>query len=286
MAVFREVGANSPLTYSTLLTEGPEDPEGPDLDQQEKLANLGATIETLKELVPHILRKLLPKSILLPDIVLRVSPTHFELLNLILPTIKGHVSYYTTCKALQLIVTSVILNPRVQLHILSVRTSNFPEPNNVYSNATKVYMRWSTCPEGCVHLSSEGEGAERRSSEIEDENGGRSVENTDTDAQTDGAENGNTPGDAPATARAKLGLHQWSGFDPRLVDTSVASSLADLTKSLIGLKKDDTQLERVVLGVFVFELSPDNSQVLVHTIEDMIVAERRDEQRAEKLRVC
>lgn len=182
--------------------------------------------------------------------MLRVSPLHFELLNLILPNIKGHVLYYTACKGLQIFLTSVVVNPQVKLHILSVRTSTFPEPNTVFANSTKIYMRWNTCQEGCSHL--------------------REIDSSSF-----------------STSRAKLGSHRWSGFDPKVINKeSWASSLADLTKGLIGLKKDELRLERVILGVFIFELNEDNSQVLVHTIEDMDIVERREEQDVGKLRVC
>lgn len=236
-----------------------KDPNSPDNRHQQKLANLGSMIDDLKELVPNLLRTSLPKSLVLPEIMLRVSPSHFELLNLILPNIKGHVSYYAACKALQIFLTSVVLNPQVKIHVHAIRTSTFPEPNTVYSHSTKVYMRWSTCQEGCSHL----------------------TRNEDTSVARD----------SHSTARAKLGSHRWSGFDPdKVIDKDswwVTSSLADLTKGLIGLKKDDLRLERVILGVFIFELSEDNSQVLVHTIEDMTIVERTEEQDVGgKLRVC
>ena len=238
-------------------SQGSSHPDSPDSDHQKRMANLGTTIEELKILVPNLLHKSLPKELLLPDIMLRMNPSHLDLLKLILPNIKGHVSYYAACKALQLFFTSVVLNPHAQFHIQLVRTSNFPEPNTVFAHSTKIYMRWNTCEEGCTHLHNE-----------------------------------NVP-DSVSTSRAKLGSHQWSGFDPdKVIDKdnsswSVTGSLVDLTKGLIGLKKDESSFERVILGVFIFELNEDNSQILVHTIDVMIIAERRDDQSvAEKLRVC
>lgn len=252
-----------------LNIEGENDPDLPDIDEQEKLVNLGCMIDELKVLVPNLLHKSLPKAILLPEVMLRLNPSHFELLNLFLPNIKGHVSYYAACKAIQLFFTSLVLNPRAQLHILSIRTSKFPEPNTMFAHSTKIIMRWKTCPEGCVHLLEKGAASERSEVEAKDSE------------------------DSFSTAQAKLGSHRWSGFDPGKVISeesltwSVSSSLGDLTKALIGLKKEDSGLERVILGIFIFELNEDNSQVLVHTIEDMTIIERREEQSVEeKLRVC
>lgn len=275
------VGSSKHLSYCLVPTEnpsklgqllnsqGPNDSDNPDTDIQEKLANLGSMIDELKRLVPNLLHKSFPKSLLLPDILLRLSPTHFELLNMILPNIQGHVSYYAACKAIQLFSTSVILNPQAQLHIQSIRTSNFPEPSTVFPDSTKIYIRWNTCSEGCVHL-------------LRDR--------TDGDS---GPDSGPDSGDSYSTSKAMMGAHRWTDFDPDKVLThesstrSVVSYLADLTKGLIGLKREDTALERVILGVFIFELSKDNSQVLVHTIEDMTVVERREEHGVEeKLRVC
>lgn len=227
-------------------------------EEQERLTNLGAMIDALKLFVPHILLKSLPKEVLLPEVLLRICPSHFELANSYLPNIKGHVSYYATCKALQIFLTSLVLNPQVRFHIQLIRTSHLPEPNCVYVHSTKIHVRWTTCPEGCSHLL-----------------GGE-------DAAGD---------DQLSTARAKLGSHGWSGIDAgRLVDSlhqnwSLSSALADLGKGIVGLKKEESRLERVILGVFIFELNTNNDKILVHTVEDMSVVERREELDG-KLRVC
>lgn len=234
-------------------SEGPDNSDSPDCGHQQRMANLGSTIEDLKKLVPHLLHKSLPKYLLLSEIMLRMNPSHMDLLKLILPNIKGHVSYYAACKALQLFFTSVVVNPQAQFHIQLVRTSNFPEPNTVFAHSTKIYMRWNTCEEGCAHLHQEV------------------------------AEMGNDDSD---TSRTKLGSHNWNSLDA--IDKEHSSwSLADLTNGIIGRKKDGSSLGRVILGVFIFELSPDNSQIIVHTIDDMVILERReDDVVEEKLRVC
>lgn len=235
--------------------EGAVDPE-----EQEKKANLGAMVDGLRQLVPRMVHETLPKHLILPDIMLRICPSHFEQINAFLPNIKGHVSYYATCKALQLFMTSVVVNPNVQLHIQNMRTSTASDFSCVYPESQKIFVRWTTCPEGCTHLTRHSSASSLK------------------------------------TGDAKLGSHRWSRIDAdKFVDAkehpynwSLTSSLADLTKGIIGLKKEDSDsLERVVLGIFIFELNDKNSQIIAHTIEDMDVIERREQQGVDgKLRVC
>lgn len=230
-------------------------------EDQRRLTNLGSMIDSLRLLIPSLLQTSLPKHLLLPDVLLRVYPSHFELVNAYLPNIRGHVSYYAACKAAQMFLTSLILNPHAHLHIDLIRTSKFPDPFCVHANSTKIFVRWSTCPEGCPHL--------RPSGLLEPEPAHDEFSTF-------------------STSNAKLGSHRWSRIDAgQLTDDLRRSwSLADLGKGIIGLKKDDTHLERIISGVFVFELSQDNDTIIVHTVEDMDVVERRDALTVPKLRVC
>lgn len=249
--------------------ESDKDKGGPDRQQQEKLSNLGTMIDDVKELVPQLLKKSFPKDMVLPDVLLRICPSHLDLINSYLPTIKGRVSYYATCKALQMFFTSWVLNPRVKLHIQLVRTSHFPEANCVYSHSTKIYVRWSTCSDGCAHL-------------------------LESEPETPGLADGSEPSSqSTSTSKATLGSHRWSGIDPdQFSDSrehawSLSASVADLTKGIIGLKQEDIRLERIILGVFVFELNEDNTEIMVHTVEDMNVVEHEQEALVQqKLRVC
>lgn len=229
---------------------------------QERKANLGAIIDQIKLMVPNIVNKSLPKDMIGPEVLLRICPTHFAEFNAYLPRIKGHVSYYTTFKALQVILTLVVLNPKVQVHITSIRTTDLAPASDsidylcVYLDSTKIYVRWTTCSEGCFHL--EGTGTEVHS-----------------------------------TSDAKLGAHRWLRFDTQhLIDESAAkmsvkTALGKLTTGLIGLTKEENRLERVISGLFIFELNKDNSKIIVHTIEDVDVVERTEfEDVNGKLRVC
>lgn len=256
------------LQYS----ESEKDPLPPDKKEQEKLSNLGAMIDDLRELVPQLLTESFPKEMVLSEVLLRICPSHRDILNSYLPTIKGRVSYYATCKALQLFFTSLVLNPRVKLHIQLVRTSHFPEPNCVFAHSTKVYMRWNTCSEGCIHLLEPNE---------------PDLVPSDT-LNEDSSSLDSMPG---STSKATLGAHLWARIDPEKFSVShvqaksLSASLSDLTKGIIGLKKEDIRLERIILGVFVFELNEDNTEIVVHTVEDVNIVEREQEAQG-KLRVC
>lgn len=238
------------------------DPD-PNIEEQRRKTNLGAMMDLLKLFVPTLLQESLPAEMLLSNVLLRICPSHFENINAYLPNIKGHVSYYATCKALQIFLTSLVLNPRTELHILLIRTSRFPEPNCMYEHSTKIHIRWTTCPEGCWHLS-----------------GSPKLVSLQTNDDTTDA----------STSNAKLGSHRWSSIDPgKLLDAldlnwSLTGALANLGKGIVGLRKEDDKLERIISGVFIFELNESNDQITVHTVEDMEVVERPEEQG--ELRVC
>ncbi len=56
-------------------------------------------VEQLQELVPGMLTTSLPRTLLAPDIILRICPTHLGDVHPVFLNIKGHVSYYTVRKA-------------------------------------------------------------------------------------------------------------------------------------------------------------------------------------------
>ncbi|RLV96543.1 Uncharacterized protein JA1_000019 [Spathaspora sp. JA1] len=223
----------------------------------EKKANLGSTLEKLNQAIPLILQKSLDKSLISPDIFLRIAPSHFD--EDYLPSLKGPVTYYATCKALQLFVNSVILSPKVKLHIQSIRVNFGPDAQSMFDDTTKIVVRWSTCPEGCFHLEPEDKDQESHS-----------------------------------TSQAKLGAHSWSKLDTMSLlnknhsdsKISLATTLTKLPATLIGLTKENKKLERVISGLFIFELTSDNSQVLVHTIEDMDIIERFAPDNIDSLTPC
>ncbi|CUM66816.1 uncharacterized protein PRCAT00004500001 [Priceomyces carsonii] len=242
---------------------------GPDKKEQERKANLGSMVDELRVLIPNILNKSLPKSIISSGILLRIVPTHLEELNGYLPNIKGHVSYYATCKTLQLILTSVVLSPKVKLHIQKIKVSKDSDYKCIYPESTKIEVRWTTCLEGCAHLSQE--------------DGKHKSEDTSYHSTSD----------------AKLGSHSWSKVDPvkalkhnksnNVTTTlpSLTSTISHWTSGLIGLTKENKKLERIISGIFIFELNDDNNKIIVHTIEDVDVIEKTEAEDVDgELRIC
>ncbi|CAH6723556.1 hypothetical protein CLIB1444_16S01442 [[Candida] jaroonii] len=215
---------------------------------QQKVVNLGKVTDQLQDLIPNILNKSLPKSIISSDIMLRFIPTHVN--ESYLPSIRGHVSYYASFKAIQILTTAFILNPQVKLHIQSIKV--IEEESNidvlcVYKKSTKIHVRWTTCNEGCYHLN-----------------------------------------DSKSTSDAKLGSHTWSKVDTSRVNLDDTFSLRNISKlslGLVGLNKNQKQLERVVSGIFIFELNEENDKIIVHTIDDVNIIENESEEVGD-LKVC
>lgn len=230
----------------------------PSNQDQHSKANLGKTLEELRILLPNMLQKSLPKQLISRDVLLRICPTHFNQLNHYLPRIKGHVSYYTTMKTIQFVLTSLILNPDVKLHLQSIKVMT-PEESNIdylcVFRTTKIQVRWSTCNEGCGHLESGDKGKLEYNS----------------------------------TSNAKLGSHKWTKVDTlkflQISESEPLKSFSHLTTGLVGLMKELNRLERVISGIFVFELNEDNSKIIVHTIEDVNIVEKREPQ-VGGLRIC
>lgn len=221
--------------------------DGDDRRNQERKANLGHMIEELKVLVPNILHKSLPKPIISKNIVLRICPTHFNEYNAYIPALKGQMSYYATCKAIQMVLTSVVLSPKVRLHIQSIRVTCENDPQTIYPNSTKIHIRWTTCSENCSHLS------------IDDS-------------------------EFHSTSNARLGSHKWKKLDsqPFIQNeknsniSKTMTTISQLTLALKGLTKESKKLERIISGIFIFELNSMNDEIIVHTIEDIDIIERTE----------
>ncbi|EER34133.1 conserved hypothetical protein [Candida tropicalis MYA-3404] len=219
-----------------------------DKKELERKINLNRLIDKLKENIPDILETSLPKSLISKDIYLRICPSQVD--ENYVPKLNGQVTYYTTCKAIQLFLTSVMLSPKVKLHIHSIRVANGPDPQCMFNDTTKLFVRWSTCHHGCTHLEEHG------------------------------------------TSEAHLGTHKWSQEDTKKIfdnHKSISSILSKLPGTIMGLTKEPKKLERVLSGLFIFELDEDNTKVLVHTIENMEIIERFEPKEADDvnaLRVC
>lgn len=93
-----------------------------------------------------------------------------------------------------------------------------------------------------------------------------------------------------STSNAHFGSHKWSSEDTKkLMGTNVTLSglIGKLTGAVMGVTKEKQKdLERVISGVFIFELNEDYNQILVHTVENMNIIERFEEEPGNVLRVC
>ncbi|KAI5956765.1 hypothetical protein KGF54_000382 [Candida jiufengensis] len=222
------------------------------LELQRKI-NISNLIETLKSQIPHILEHNLSKDIISNQIFLRICPSQFD--ENYLPKLQGHLTYYSTCKAITLFITSIILSPKVKIHISNIKVSTSQNPNCMFKNSTKIYIRWNTCLPNCSeHL-----------------------------------------GLNQSTIQANLGSRSWSNEDTKNLfvnnhnlnsnsnNLNITKLIGKITKTLLtGLKKDTTttettngkELERVIYGLFIFELNEECDKILVHTIENMDIVEK------------
>lgn len=257
----------------------------------ENKANLGKMIEELQRLVPNLLVKSLPKDLISSEVLLRICPTHFDEFNALLPNIKGHVSYYTTLKSLQFVLTSLILNPKVKLHIQNIAIVP-PQQSTieylcVYPHTTKIQIRWTTCSDGCHHLTEENP---------TESSGYNVTTRTTSPPGPDGSTGPNSS--TNSTSSAMLGSHSWSQLDPKPFynyhnsetapreTKSLLKTLNQLTSGFIGLVKTNNDLERVISGIFIFELNHNNTQILVHTIEEVNIVENQEPLEVSGLRIC
>lgn len=225
---------------------GPILPTPPNETERRRIANLGSTIDELRRLVPDLLIKSIPKQLTSSQIVLRICPTRLHKLNSFLPTsVKGQVSYYTTFKAIQLVLTSVVLHEKVKFHIQSLKVVTEDDLQSFSPNSTKIRVRWVTCSPGCLHLS-------------------------------------NNENNFHSTSAAKLGSHS---IDKITGINGIPSAVAQLSKSWLS-KEKELKLERVLSGIFIFELNAENDRIVVHTVEDIDLVEKLEEETVGSLRVC
>ncbi|CAD1813680.1 unnamed protein product [Candida parapsilosis] len=229
-----------------LGNKGGDDITPEEKHELEQKMNLSNLIDKLKTQIPNILEHNLSKDLISNNIYLRICPSQFD--ENYLPKLHGTITYNSACKAITLFITSIILSPQVKLHISSIKTSKKPDPQCMFDTTTKVYVRWSTCMPNCEHLG------------------------------------------VQSTSNAHFGSHKWSHEDTKkLMGTNVSLSglIGKLTGAVMGVSKEKQKdLERVICGVFIFELNEDCNQIVVHTIENMNIIERFEEEPANALRVC
>ena len=251
--------------------------------EQQKKVNLGKMIMELKELVPGILEESLPKRLVDDKIVFRICPTYLKENNGYFPLVKGAIAYYSTCRVLQLLVSCFILTPKVKIHVQSIRVlasgnAGAPSLQGVFPESNKIYMRWSTCSEECEHLL-----VEDKSSNAS-ENMKKETHSSYSNLEPRGSsELGHTKGKALLFGNLNRSLISQN----KTSSPSLSVTLSHLLRSLIGLKRERKKLERIISGVFIFDLSEDNERLIAHTIENIDIIEKKEMQNANgELKIC
>lgn len=226
--------------------------------QLNRKANLGTMIQMLQLRVPEMLQHLIPEAYVSKSIVLRVLP---HLLTGI-PPLKGYLLYSTTLKAFQMALTSFYLDPKTKMHISSIKVD---EPTSSLSSdelvnlsindtivehakasqksqvvshyTTKVIVKWRTCLRNCPHLKEHG----------------KPVEKSNFD---------------------KLDFSKLlpSGKLPSTLIYEMEKKV--LPEFLRRGSKDSG--EKVITGVFVFELTAQNDRIAVLTIDNCDILEGRE----------
>lgn len=255
-----------------------------DIDEQEqqRKVNLGKMIMELKELVPGILEESLPKKIVDDKIVLRICPTYLKENNAYFPLVKGAIAYYSACRVLQFVVSCFILTPKVKIHIQSIRVlgngnAGAPSLQGVYSDSNKIYMRWSTCSEECEHLLAEDETSDTAATMT------KSFSNYSNPGPQSSSEQGLIKEKVLLFGKLNRGLISQN----KASSPSLSMTLSHLLRNLIGLKRERKKLERVISGVFIFELNEENDRLIAHTIENIDIIEKKEIQNANgELKIC
>lgn len=105
--------------------------------------NIGSMTDYLRAYVPQALQVVPDSTRLSPDITLRVAPSIHNV-----PMIKGHMSYITTLRATQLILTTFVLHPDTQLQVVDLHVDE-SDVYGVIPGSTKVVVKWQSCqPQG------------------------------------------------------------------------------------------------------------------------------------------
>ncbi|SMN18667.1 similar to Saccharomyces cerevisiae YGR053C Putative protein of unknown function [Maudiozyma saulgeensis] len=215
------------------------------VDDTTRIANLGKITDYLiKDGVPNLLVENYNDKYISDSVKLRLFPS----LGYI-PIISGRTKFNGSMNALRLILSTFILGHDIKhLHIHSIKNStseDSPNTHAYYKNSQKIIVKWSTCSpeEKCHHIKDRNTGIQAHH-RIRDENNSTKEYN-----------------------------HKHV-LDYILQPSNDKLNSANIEKEYknILFKKHNSEgepISRVLQGLFIFELSDDNSEIEVHTIEDI-----------------
>lgn len=229
--------------------------------RQQWHANLGNMTRELQERVPEMLSTALPLRLLSkePEITLRLFPLQYPFV----PTVWGIPAYHATMKTACFLANLMLLGTPTKLHVTSMRhespVSDLPlldsgpgpappmTPYGLYPHTDKIIVHWTSCPVGCHHLSEgsvPGGGSLAPSSLL----------------------------DSTVAFSMPLSHHAMSYervWPPHPSNTGAEGGV------LFHTSLGEHQPKRVILGIFVFELTRDCTQIVVHTVENLECYEQR-----------
>ena len=217
-------------------------------------ANLGEITQyLLGEGVPALLQHNYAHSRIHPDAQLRLLP-----MLPYTPTVQGRRKVEASLSALRLLLTTCVLprgtDTRIHIHAAHSLLPGVHSPHAVCPQAAKLLVRWATCSpeEHCRHQAQSN--ATRRWSLA---GGGGSMADSGEGVVPSHPveESGGSPDNSP------------------MRDTPAPGQAGKLPPT----GRAPPEITRVLQGIFMFEFSADNSQILVHTIDnvEMIDYEKR-----------
>lgn len=216
-------------------------------DKQNRTANLGSMVDSIRERIPNILHKSLPSEMLDNDVMLAICPISHPFI----PLLKGQLSYFTACKTLQLIMNHFVLNSKTNLHIYKLEVFRpagtgmsdeeiFDEHSRsfhdfqkspqygIFPMSTKVIVKWRTCDANCDHH------------------------------------------------QVKSGRDKSIDLSPLLFLNFSNTTTNGLIKMINSLANSTTEGHNAVHGVFIFELNSNHDAIKVHTIETLELIQQPD----------
>lgn len=214
-----------------------------------RVANLGLMTDYLRlEAVPSMLNRSFEMQRLDAEVKLRLLPTTHPYL----PTIQGINKYKHSMNAIALIIRNFVLNERCALHVIGVETvaeGRSSERYNTLTSMDKVIIRWQTCAEGCAHLGPENVTSQANFGLYK-------------------AKNGQSLSDGETQAKSQMLRYILNPGH------TMSETLVEEHARPVSDEESQWQLSRVIQGIFIFELNHDNSQISVHTIDNVEMSDR------------
>lgn len=207
-------------------------------------SNLGEITEYLcKDGVPNFLQRSIKDSYLDEHVKLRLLPTTHPYM----PILQGKTKYKASLNAIRLITNNLILKKTCLLHINSVTTLLKDKEEsllkakqyNCITQNDKLVIKWQSCSsdEGSNHAADNGK----------------------------------------VTSIPKLNLS--NGSPPPVIDYILHPSTKPFSGEMVSAHIDrqgsstqsnpNNSVSRIVKGIFIFEFNEENTQVAVHTIENV-----------------